>query len=101
MTGGYRVDPAELAQARAFAAQACAGARSALRELREDADELLGSRWRGVAATRYAHGWAEWFAGASVMLDVLEESAALLGASGSGYAATDDSIRAGVAGASA
>jgi WXG100 family type VII secretion target len=96
---GYRVDPDELCRGDAGVGQSAAHARVAVDRLRADADGLFATGWHGPAAIAVRHGWEQWLAGAHDMLAVLDETAALLGAAGTGYAETDDGVRTAIAGA--
>jgi WXG100 family type VII secretion target len=96
--GGYAVDPAQLQVGDGQLVDAAGQARVALAQVRARAVELLGTGWQGSAAVAFQQGWELWFDGAHAMLAALEEMAALLGRSGSGYEATDDAVRAGLAG---
>jgi WXG100 family type VII secretion target len=59
--------------------------RRAADQLRDDrarvagrADDLLGGGWRGVAASAWADGWADWTAAAARVLAALEAMGSLL-----------------------
>jgi WXG100 family type VII secretion target len=94
---GYRVDPDGLVGTDRALAAVGAGARAEFEAVRAEAARLLGSGWRGPAASAFALGWAQWSDGAAAMLAALDELAALVGSAGAGYGATDDAVRAAIA----
>ncbi len=95
---GYSVDPGRLQDCDAGLAASAVWARSALARLTAVAAPVLATAWQGGAAAAFRLGWEEWLDGAHAMLAALEELAGAVGASGSGYAATDDAVRGAVAG---
>ena len=74
---------------------AAASARQSVVGLRSAA---VAVEWQGPAAHGFRLAWAHWSAGAELVLDALDELARLVGAAGSSYAATDESVRVAVAG---
>ena len=97
--GGYAVDPAELERCDAVLGEAAGRTRAALADVRGCAAALLGARWQGEAAAAFRLGWEQWLDGVGLMLESLDAMAAALGASGGGYAGTEETVRAGIAGA--
>jgi WXG100 family type VII secretion target len=53
--------------------------------------ELLGSGWKGGAASAYGPAWDRWHSGAGQVVRGLQTMASLLSRAGEQYAATDDS----------
>lgn len=96
--GSYAVEPAELERCAALLAATAGQCRGALTGLQATANELLNA-WHGAAGAAFRLGWAQWLDGATAMLAGLDGMAAALGSSGLEYAATDDAVRAGLAGA--
>jgi WXG100 family type VII secretion target len=94
---GFGVTPAELAEARAFVGAAAGHARRSVEGLHAQARQVLSGEWQGEAAAAFRVAWEQWWDGAVLVLDALDELARLTGAAGESYLATDDGIRAGVA----
>lgn len=97
---GYAVEPPQLRRCDESLGATAASARAALTRLRSSAADVF-ARWHGTAAVAFRLGWEEWVDGVLAMLDALDGMAAALGASGVGYAATDDAVRTSVARAAA
>lgn len=93
MGAGYTTDPVALAGCRSALLATVADARSALHDVRDDAETLLGARWQGHAAAAFRDGWEQWYRGAGAMVAALEELADALGESAVGYATTEDAVR--------
>jgi WXG100 family type VII secretion target len=93
MVGGYTVDPAELRAGDAGLAGTAAATRAALARLLADAAPVLTVGWQGEAAAAFRLGWEHWVDGVTTMLTALDELAAVLGAAGSGYAATETAVQ--------
>ncbi|MGE2731864.1 WXG100 family type VII secretion target [Mycolicibacterium vaccae] len=51
--------------------------------------QLLGSSWKGVAATAYGSAWEQWHDGAGQVVRGLQTMSELLSVAGSEYAKTD------------
>lgn len=96
--GSYAVEPAELERCDALLAATAGQCRVALARLQATANELLGA-WHGAAGGAFQLGWEQWLDGATAMLAALDAMAAAIGSSGLEYAATEDAVRAGLAGA--
>lgn len=90
---GYAVDPVVLRDCDAALGAAADQARASLIRVRSCVAEVSAS-WQGAAGSSFRDGCAQWVAGAAAMLDALDDLAALLGASGDGYVATDETVRA-------
>jgi WXG100 family type VII secretion target len=90
----FGVTPAELTTLHAAVGSAAAAARQSVARLRASAD---GVAWQGPAGHSFRLAWEDWSAGASTVLAALDSLARLVGAAGSSYAATDESVRASVA----
>jgi WXG100 family type VII secretion target len=96
VVASYAVDPVELERGADALGLAVTAARSALDPVRVSANELLTSRWQGAAASAFRLGWEQWLDGVLAMLGALDELTRALRASGAGYAATEESVRASV-----
>lgn len=59
--------------------------------LKRAVEALLSGGWTGSAADGFAHGWEQWHAGATEVLDALRSMGHLLGNTGRDYDRTDDS----------
>ena len=92
----FGVTPAELAALQASVGAAAGAARRSVDGLRATA---AGVVWEGAAGHSMRAAWEEWLAGASLVVGALDELARLVGAAGSSYTGTDESVRAAVAGA--
>lgn len=90
--GGYAVDPAELRAGDRQVAAVADDARTALAQLQSAAAEALDA-WHGSAASAFRSAWEQWLDGVRVLLDAVDEMAALVGAAGEGYAATEEAVR--------
>ena len=91
--GGYAVDPLELQRVDDLLEQAVAHARAELTALRGHMRSLLSRGWSSPAATAFETGWTDWVRGAEELLAALAELSEVVGASGRGYALTEDSVR--------
>jgi WXG100 family type VII secretion target len=98
---GYAVDPSELQHSDAVLGGAAARSRAALGQLVATGADLLDGRWQGGAAAAFRLAWEQWLDGVTTMVDALDDTARALGCSGGGYAATEEAVRAGIAGAQA
>jgi WXG100 family type VII secretion target len=63
--------------------------RTDLARLSSTVEQLVGNRWRGIAASRFGAGFDEWRAAAGDGLAALEVMADLLEANGRDYTASD------------
>ena len=91
---GFGVTPSELSALQSAVASAAAAARASVDGLRARAE---GVEWQGPAGHSFQVAWEEWFRGATLVLGALDDVARLVGAAGSSYAGTDESVRAAVA----
>ena len=90
---GFGVTPAELAETRAFVGAAAAHARRSVEGLHAAARPVLTEQWQGEAAAAFRLAWEQWWGGAVLVLDALDELARLTGAAGDSYAGTDEAVR--------
>jgi WXG100 family type VII secretion target len=90
--GGYAVDPAQLRGADTQLAAVAVDARTALAQLQAAAAEALNA-WHGSAGSAFRSAWEQWLDGVRVLLDAVDEMAALVGDAGEGYAATEEAVR--------
>ena len=91
---GFAVTPSELSALQVAVGSAAAAARESVDGLRARADAV---EWRGPAGHSFRSAWEEWLRGATLVLGALDDLARLVGAAGTAYAATDDSVRTAVA----
>ena len=94
----YAVDPLELERVDELLDAAVAHARAELAVLRGDMRSLLDFGWRSPAGSAFETVWADWCSGAEELLAALAEMAQAVGASGRGYAVTDEAVRNSMAG---
>ncbi|WP_375477932.1 WXG100 family type VII secretion target [uncultured Jatrophihabitans sp.] len=94
--GGYRVDPAQLAEVERAVRGAAAAARDGLAELRAAAADTLSNGWQSPAGTVFRAGWDGWVDGIVAMLGALDLLGEAVGAAGSDYAGADAAVDAAV-----
>jgi uncharacterized protein YukE len=95
---GFGVSPEELEACDAGLGAGVAAAWAAVGRLRDEGSALLARGWRGPAADAFRLGWAEWLAGAGLVLEALDELAALIGTAGTSYAGAEQAVRSSFAG---
>lgn len=90
--GGYTVEPAELAAARAYVDAAGARLAGELERLDARFQAVLGPLWFGAAAGSFATAWAECTAGASAVVMELADLGARLGNASRAYSSTEAEV---------
>ena len=90
---GYSVSFPEVGGGSAVLAGAAGELRTELRGLASAVEGLLGTEWRGRAASAFAAEWDVWRAAALDVVDVLADLGVLVGASGLDYEVTDTAVR--------
>ena len=91
---GFGVTPTELSALQAAVGSAAAAARESVAGLHARADAV---DWHGPAGHSFRLAWEEWRRGATLVLGALDDLARLVGAAGTSYAATDETVRTAVA----
>lgn len=90
----FDVELAALPATRAEADRICGELAQAVGDVSAEAGALLGSGWRGPAASAFAAGLDEWRAGAEEVLRALSAMSALLSTTEAEYASTDGGVAA-------
>jgi WXG100 family type VII secretion target len=67
-----------------------------LNSVNEETTALLGSGWKGGAASAYAPEWNDWHTGAQQVIEGLQRMSELLNIAGNEYAKTDESAAQGL-----
>lgn len=86
---GFGVELAELRATQTVASQLAAELRGRESELGTAMADFLGTGWQGSAAAAFDQSWQQWRAGVRLVLDGLDRTAALLGASEQSYSDGD------------
>ena len=82
---GFSIELAELRATQATASQLAGELRSKEGELAASMADFLGAGWQGAAAAAFGQSWEQWQSGVRLVLDGLDKTAALLGASEQSY----------------
>jgi WXG100 family type VII secretion target len=90
----FAVDVAELQRCDALLSAAAGQAHATLARVRASGAAIVGSSWRGAAASDFAQAWEQWLAGAAALVGALEALAGAVGLAGADYATTEDAVRA-------